>query len=182
MLQTTQKYFVKPCGLIVRSGQSALWEPAFQSHAFSLTYFIRIVGRSSLQLSVITEKDDIIVFRHYDTVIDANIAKTKLDAYDVPCFLTEENMSNLYPGQPFMAFKVRLHLFAKDEEKAHVILESQTQMSTDSDHSSRCPKCLSLRITRDFPKEESDSLTFLFFGVLFPHRKVNHCLDCDNEF
>lgn len=131
---------------------------------------------------MITEKDDIIVFRHYDTVIDANIAKTKLDAYGIPCFLTEENMSNLYPGQPFLAFKVRLHLFAKDEEKAHGILEDQTQMSTDSDHSSRCPKCHSLRITRDFPKEESDSLTNLFFGVLFPHRKVNHCLDCDNEF
>jgi hypothetical protein len=131
---------------------------------------------------VTTEQDDIIVFRYYDTVIDANIAKTKLDAYGIPCFLTEENMSNLYPGQPFIAMKVRLHLFARDEERAHATLEDQTTLSTDADHSSRCPKCQSIRITRDFPKEESDSLTFLFFGVLFPHKKVNHCLDCDNEF
>lgn len=131
---------------------------------------------------MIQEKDDIIVFRHFDTVIDANIAKTKLDAYGVPCFLTEENMSNLYPGQPFLAFKVRLHLFARDEEQAQAILEDQTSLFAETDSVTRCPKCNSSRITRDFPKEDSDSLTFLFFGVLFPHKKVNHCLDCDNEF
>jgi hypothetical protein len=128
------------------------------------------------------ERDDIIVFRLFDTVIDANIAKTKLDAYGIPCFLTEENMSNLYPGQPFLAFKVRLHVFAKDEEQAHTILEDHTTLTTDSDASARCPRCDSQRVTRDFPKELSDSLTLLFFGVLFPHKKVNHCIDCDNEF
>jgi hypothetical protein len=125
--------------------------------------------------------DDIVVFRHYDTVIDANIAKTKLDAYGIPCFLTEENMSNLYPGQPFLAFKVRLHLFSKDEEQAVHILE-EINMSSNEDASFHCPKCGSMKITRDFPKQLADSLTFIFFGVLFPHKKVNHCLDCDSEF
>jgi hypothetical protein len=126
-------------------------------------------------------QDDIIVFRQFDTVIDANIAKTKLDAYGVPCFLTEENMSNLYPGQPFLAFKVRLHLFARDEEQArHILFE--IDLTSDADTSSSCPKCRSSRITRDFPKQIGESLYILFFGVLFPHRKVNHCLDCDNEF
>jgi hypothetical protein len=126
-------------------------------------------------------QDNIIVFRHFDTVIDANIAKTKLDANDVPCFLTEENMSNLYPGQPFFAFKVRLHLFAQDEERAHQVL-SDIELTSDADSSFSCPKCNSFRIMRDFPKQSGESLTILFFGVLFPHRKVNHCLDCDNEF
>jgi hypothetical protein len=127
------------------------------------------------------DQDDIIVFRHYDTVIDANIAKTKLDAYGVPCFLTEENMSTLYPGQPFMAFKVRLHLFAKDEERAiQILTEQNTVMETDTSY--RCPRCSSSRVVRDFPKQSADSLALMFFGVLFPHKKVNHCLDCDNEF
>ena len=45
-----------------------------------------------------TERDDIIVFRKFETSIDANIVKSKLDAYGIPCFLTEENMANLYPG------------------------------------------------------------------------------------
>ena len=127
------------------------------------------------------EKDDIIVFRQYDTVIDANLAKTKLDAFDIPCFLTQ-NMLKPYPGQPFLAFKIRLHLFAWDEDRAHNILADVTTLSTDDDLSSRCPNCCSLRVTRDFSKQDSDSLTFLFFGVLFPDKKVNHCLDCDSEF
>lgn len=129
---------------------------------------------------MVTDKDDIIVFRHYDTVIVANIAKTKLDAFDIPCFLTEENMSNLYPGQPFMAFKVRLHIFAKDEERAFEILNEIPEV--DPEMASKCPQCRSMRIVRDFPKQSSESLTFLFFGVLFPGRKVSHCLDCDHEF
>lgn len=130
---------------------------------------------------MIRDQDDIIVFRHFDTVIDANIAKTKLDANDIPCFLTEENMSSLYPGQPFMAFKVRLHLFAGDEERAAVILAEHTvSMETDPTH--RCPACHSAMIERDFPKESAENLAFIFFGVLFPHKKINHCMDCDNEF
>jgi hypothetical protein len=44
------------------------------------------------------DRDDIIVFQGFDNVIEANITKSKLDAYGVPCFLTEENMASLYPG------------------------------------------------------------------------------------
>jgi hypothetical protein len=126
----------------------------------------------------VSKGENIIVFRHFDNAIDANIAKSKLDANGIPCFLTEENMSNLYPGQPFFAFKVRLHLFAQEEERARQIL---TEMNL-ADSSGQCPKCHSNKVTRDFPKQSSASLILIFFGVLFPHRKVNHCLDCDNEF
>ena len=128
---------------------------------------------------MIGDQDDIIVFRQFDTVIHANIAKTKLDAYGIPCFLTEENVSNLYPGQPFMAFKVRLHLFSQDEERAIDVLREVMLNNTDE---LQCPRCHSQKLVRDFPKQSADSLTFMFFGVLFPHKKVNHCLDCDHEF
>lgn len=127
------------------------------------------------------ERDDIIVYKVFDTAIEANIAKTKLDAYGIPCFLTEENLSNLYPGQPFLAFKVRLHLFAADRQKAKEILEEVT-LSVSQDNALQCPNCGSTSITRNFPKQESESLKVLFFGVLFPHRKVNLCQECDNEF
>ena len=66
--------------------------------------------------------DEIVVLRYFDTSIEANIAKTKLDAYGVPCFLTEENMANLYPGQGVLPFTVRLHVFASDRERAMEIL------------------------------------------------------------
>jgi hypothetical protein len=41
--------------------------------------------------------EKIIVFQAFDTVMQANLAKTKLDAYGIPCFLTEENFTALYP-------------------------------------------------------------------------------------
>ena len=66
-----------------------------------------------------TEHDEIIVLRKFETSIEANIVKSKLDAYGIPCFLTEENMANLYPGaSSLMNFNVRLHLFSRDLEKA----------------------------------------------------------------
>lgn len=68
------------------------------------------------------ERDEIIVFKRFESAIDANIVKTKLDANGIPCFLTEENLANLYPLQNFLAMGVRLHLFSKDVEWAQSVL------------------------------------------------------------
>jgi hypothetical protein len=125
--------------------------------------------------------DDIVVFQQFDNTIDANIAKTKLDAYGVPCFLTEENMANLYPGQSLMAFKIRLHIFSNDRDRAAKVLQHEN-LFIEGDHSFTCPQCHSRKVTREFPRKVSEKLTYILFGVLFPDRKVNHCLDCDLEF
>ena|SRR5436190_12810940 len=127
------------------------------------------------------DHDEIIVFQQFNSAIDASIIKTKLDAYGIPCFLTEENMSNLYPGQPFLAFNVRLHLFAGGEELARQVL-ADGNFTIDNESTVKCPRCKSLRIERDFPKKLADSLSFLIFGVFFPHKKVYCCLNCDYEF
>lgn len=68
--------------------------------------------------------DKIVVFAVYDSVIDANIIKTKLDAYGIPCFLTDENISSLYPlpGNSFSG--ARLHVFENDLEQVKMIVNS----------------------------------------------------------
>ena len=129
---------------------------------------------------MMNEEDDIIVFNEFDSGIDANIAKTKLDAYGVPCFLTEENMANLIPGQSFYAIKIRLHLFAADRERAVQILSSDTLSVEDGP--GLCPRCHSDRIRRAFPRKIIDSLTIVFFGIFLPHKKVDQCMDCGLEF
>jgi uncharacterized protein YlaN (UPF0358 family) len=68
------------------------------------------------------ESDKIIVYKRFDSSIDANLAKTKLDAYGIPCFLTEENLTNLYPLQNTILFGVRLHIFSNDQNQADQIL------------------------------------------------------------
>jgi hypothetical protein len=93
-------------------------------------------------------------------------------------------MANLYPGQSALAFRVRLHVFKKDmEEASQLLFEQNLQVEEPG---SACPHCQSRKVTRDFPKAFSvkplGALSVLFFGVFFPQKKVNHCLDCDCEF
>jgi hypothetical protein len=130
------------------------------------------------------DHDEIIVLKEFGDGIDASISKSKLDAYGIPCFLTEENMANLYPGQSAFAFRIRLHVFKKDIAEASQLLLEQNLQIEVSDIT--CPRCQSRKVQRDFPKEFSvkplGALGVLFFGVFFPHKKVNHCLDCDYEF
>ncbi len=68
------------------------------------------------------EQDKIIVFHRYANAIDANIAKTKLDAHDIHCFLTEENTANLYPVGGILLAGVRLHIFEADVKRVEEIL------------------------------------------------------------
>ncbi len=71
------------------------------------------------------ESEKIIIFTSFDNVIAANIAKTKLDAYGIPCFLTEENFTNLYPLHNDIFPGVRLHIFERDNEEVKKILEEE---------------------------------------------------------
>ncbi|MFZ1805892.1 MAG: hypothetical protein WAU36_01645 [Cyclobacteriaceae bacterium] len=71
------------------------------------------------------EKDKIIVFKGFDTGIEANLAKTKLDAYGIPCFLTGENFINIYPIRNDIFPGVRLHIFENDKSRVTEILEAK---------------------------------------------------------
>jgi hypothetical protein len=132
------------------------------------------------------DRDDIIVFQRFDNVIEANIAKSKLDAYGVPCFLTEENMASLYPGASnMMNSNVRLHIFSHDTERVVQIM-SENVLTISDDTILVCPKCRSKNIERDFPKNLTltfwSSLRYLFFGIFSPDKKVYRCRDCETEF
>lgn len=70
-------------------------------------------------------EDKIVVFKAFDTVMEANLAKTKLDAYGVPCFLTDENFVNLYPIRNDIFPGVRLYIFENDKARVAEILNSE---------------------------------------------------------
>lgn len=127
----------------------------------------------------------IVVFQQFNNAIEANIVKAKLDAYGIPCFLTEENLANLYPGQQHAFFQVRLHLFETDVLEARQIV-GEANFVIEDGSTPVCPQCQSRSIERDFPRKLSDQflpgLNILFFGIFFPDRKVNRCADCQHEF
>lgn len=69
--------------------------------------------------------EKIIIYQSFDTYILANLAKTKLDAYGIPCFLTEENFTSLYPLRNDIFPGVRLHIFEKDQERVREVLTEE---------------------------------------------------------
>ena len=69
--------------------------------------------------------DKIAVVQTFGTPSMAGLAKSKLDAYGIPCFLTEENMGTLYPFSHAGFSGIRLHVFQQDLERAREILEGE---------------------------------------------------------
>ncbi len=80
-----------------------------------------------MYLEVPDSQEKIIVFRAYHIAVEANLAKTKLDAYGIPCFLSGENFGNLYPISNDVFPGVRLHLFEVDSAQATEILKDETE-------------------------------------------------------
>ena len=66
----------------------------------------------------------IILLTNFELGVDANIAKTKLDAYGIPCFLTNENMAYPLPSNPALG-GVQLMIFENDKERAEEILNPE---------------------------------------------------------
>ena len=129
----------------------------------------------------------IVEFRQFDSAINANIVKTKLDAHGIPCFLTEENMANLYPAVGFQlpAFRVRLHLLSEDVERATGVLDD-TQLQVNEEVTTACPRCQSTAVHRDYSQKAAGRFLRSLFTTLvmipIPALKVNHCNNCGLEF
>lgn len=73
-----------------------------------------------------TPRKKVVVYGAFQSVIEANLAKTKLDAYGIPCFLTNEHLASLYPLTYFSAGQVRLHVFEDDLPRVQEILQEGT--------------------------------------------------------
>lgn len=123
----------------------------------------------------------IIVFDSFDNVIKANIIKTKLDAYGIPCFLTGENFVNLYPFRNELFPGVRLHIFEKDLDQVKTVLAEEVIPDAEA---LRCPRCGSRKVFLA-PTEKGQWVRLIaaFLLVLFiPAKQVYRCQDCDTEF
>ena len=122
--------------------------------------------------------DKIIVFDAYDTVLAANLVKTKLDAFVIPCFLTDENFVALYPIRNEVFPGIRLHIFEKDHIQVKEILQAEAPVV----HS--CPGCQSLDIVYE-PSRKSIAayvIAEILVGLFLPVKKVYRCQNCKREF
>ena len=127
------------------------------------------------------KNDKIVVFREYEASIDANVAKTKLDAYGIPCFLTQETLNTLMAQNPFL-FTIKLHVFENDVTHVREVLDELF----DYDTPIACPQCESTEIIFSESRKGFNKFAAVAFGFLFhmhmTPKKVHHCLDCKLEF
>jgi hypothetical protein len=127
------------------------------------------------------ENDKIVLLKAFDLAIDANLAKTKLDAHGIPCFLTNENMAGIYPIPVSTHFEVRLMVFENDVLRANEILNDQPE-----ENLSRCPHCRSsnvkFQITSSFASRINTLSVALLLGIIFPQKRTFQCEDCHREF
>ena len=126
------------------------------------------------------KKERIITFRNFDNLIQANLAKTKLDAYGIPCFLVNENFNNLYPIHNTRFSGIRLNIFETDWDRANELVPEDQFLTKLI-----CPECHSTDIQElthpeGRPNQFLESLQeFLFLKTPRPSFK---CRNCNNEF
>lgn len=135
-----------------------------------------LLKSSYFQDSQMENPKPIVVIHTFRDVIEANIIKAKLDAYGIPCFLTEENLTSLTSA--FLSGGIRLHIFGEDRDRVSEILVSVLR-NTDDDDLPKCPKCRSKRILNTSQRLINPALIVRFLLQL---SKKHFCLDCDTEF
>jgi DNA-directed RNA polymerase subunit RPC12/RpoP len=125
--------------------------------------------------------DKIIVFDSYDTVMAANLVKTKLDAYGIPCFLTDENFVGLYPLRNELFPGVRLYIFEKDQDHVKEVL---AEVPLEETEELQCPDCGS----KDIYLQESNQssigkiLSTIFLSPFMEEKKSYQCNNCKRQF
>ena len=126
------------------------------------------------------EQERIIVLRKFDGLIEANITKTKLDAFGIPCFLTEEHLTHLTTS--FLSGGIRLHLFASDKEQAEHVLRQDFVAKSEDTGLVQCPECNSKRIFTNDDDHDYTKITQIVFSLLMGLTKPYYCQNCGFEF
>jgi len=130
-------------------------------------------------------------YKTFSDSTEANIALTKLQANNVPCFLTNEQMNDLLWHMKIGLGGVRLMLNDYDFEKANQILSPEPTPITDEQSGElTCPQCGSNNVK--FGPEVNPKLSIIgFFRLLFylillvPAPipiKSYHCFNCELDF
>jgi len=70
--------------------------------------------------------DEIVTFRTYYNLMEAEIIRTKLEANDIPSFIVDESLGILYPVYNQGGGGIKLKVFARDVERSNEIINDTT--------------------------------------------------------
>jgi DNA-directed RNA polymerase subunit RPC12/RpoP len=133
--------------------------------------------------------ENIVTIETYDSVAKAHLAKSKLEAFGIECFLADENIIGLNPLYNQAIGGIKLKIFEKDYQAASEILEEKYNIDTEEESNSEivCPNCGSTNVAYGFAtKKKFGFLTLIvsFLLLIYPFhmRKSYHCYNCNFEF
>ncbi len=141
--------------------------------------------------------DSVVFLESFYEPMAANLARTRLEAAGIPCFLSNENLVSMMPLYSPITGGVRLHVRESDAMAALEILHHEpVPLATTPDVASfaadapdpvtpRCPRCGSSNVAYGPATRNTYGFwSSLLSAVLrFPVRgKRYHCFHCGNEF
>ncbi len=118
----------------------------------------------------------------FESPIEANIVKGRLENEGIPCFVTNENFSNLMPHyNRILDSGVQLMIRQTDYQKAVEILELNKEKEL------LCPNCNSKNVGISLGKNWFKKIVVIFVSLLsvIPFNNISGnylCKDCKSEF
>ena len=141
--------------------------------------------------------DSVVFLESYYEPMAANLARTRLEAAGIPCFLSNEHLVSLMPLYSPITGGVRLHVRRGDAEAALAVLQHEAvPLATEPDEASfaadapdpvapRCPRCGSSNVAYGPATRNTYGFWSGLLSVLlrFPVRGNRfHCFHCGHEF
>ncbi len=137
--------------------------------------------------------ENIIVLDSFYEPLAAHLARTKLEAAGIPCFLTNENLISLNRMYSPVAGGVRLHIYQRDAAQAAEVLRESAIMEASpgglaavgaapKTDGSPCPRCGSTEVSYDAAAEPGAAHWFV--ALLSRLRRyplqgrAHHCFNC----
>jgi hypothetical protein len=132
--------------------------------------------------------ENIIVLDSFYEPLAAHLARTKLEAAGIPCFLTNENLVSLNRMYSPVAGGVRLHVYQRDAAQAAEVLRELPVMQAvpgglaEPTATEPCPRCGSHEVSYDAAAEPGAAHWFV--ALLSRLRRyplqgrAHHCFHC----
>jgi DNA-directed RNA polymerase subunit M/transcription elongation factor TFIIS len=135
-------------------------------------------------MSADSAADHIVLLESFPNYVAAHVAKSRLDAESIPCFLSNENR----PYGP-IAGGVRLHVRQQDLGAAQQVLLDQVVpmrvASPEEETAARtCPRCGSHDVSSEPVLDPSANVPMRLFALLSwsLRGEYYHCFHCGYEF
>jgi hypothetical protein len=145
--------------------------------------------------STSSPQENIIVLDSYYEPVVAHLARTKLEAAGIPCFLTNENLVSLNRMYSPVAGGVRLHVYQRDAAQAAEVLREPPVMratpgglAAPADPAAgTCPRCGSPDVASSAAAEPSSAISWLTTLLArlrhyYAQGQTHHCFNCGLDY